>query len=91
MNNEKKFFDKPQLLITIIGVFAFVISIILFIIMFLTGTVTYKDNGTIDEIIYQPTLFSIYSVFILIHFLMLLWFILRAITFKLRIREEDDL
>ena len=86
-----KFFDRPQLIIAIIGVAAFALAVTIFIPMFLTGKVIYDENGVMQTIEYNLILQSLYSVFSFINILALVWFIARAITYKMRVKEEDSL
>ena len=89
--NKSRYFDKYQLMIAIVAVAMAIISVILFIIMLLTSTITYDENGAISEIIYNNTLQMIYSIFFLGQLTALVWFIARTITYKMRIKEEDVL
>ena len=86
---EIKFFDRYQLIIAIIGVGAFLTAMIIFVPMFLTSTVQYDAEGVVETIVYNPVLQVFYSVFMLTHFLALTWFIVRALTFKMRKKEYD--
>jgi len=87
--NNKRLFDRPQLIIGIIGISAFFVATILYVVMLITANVTYLDNGEIDTLTYNPTLFSIRSIFSCIYLLALVWFVIRLITFKMRNKEED--
>jgi len=87
--NNKRLFDRPQLIIGIIGISAFFVATILYVVMLITADVTYLDNGEIDTLTYNPTLFSIRSIFSCIYLLALVWFVIRLITFKMRNKEED--
>ena len=86
---KSRFFDKAQLLITIIGLSALAVSLVFYVVMVITAKVTYKESGAIDQIIYNPTLMGIYGAFSSTHLLMLSWFIIRAITFKSRMKELE--
>lgn len=86
---KSRFFDKAQLLITIIGLSAFAVSLIFYMVMVLTAKVTYKESGDIDQVIYNSTLMCIYGIFSSTHLLMLAWFIIRALTFKRRMKEIE--
>lgn len=87
---ELKFFDRYQLIIAIIGIGAFVTGLIIFVPMFLTATLEYDEIREMDIVVYNPILQAIYSVFMFINFLALVWFIVRAITFKMRKKEYDQ-
>ena len=87
--NKPKFFDRYQLLIVIIGVACFINYIIVFSIAFMTAKATYKEPGVVDTVIYNPILQGIYSFFFFAHLLAILWFIIRAATFNMRIKEMD--
>jgi len=87
--NNKRLFDRPQLIIGIIGISAFFVATILYVVMLITADVAYLDNGEIDTLTYNPTLFSIRSIFSCIYLLALVWFVIRLITFKMRNKEED--
>ena len=89
--NKMKFFDRAQLLICIIGVSAFATSIIVFIPMFLTGTIIYDEEGVMKTIEYNVVLQTLYSVFTFINVGAIVWFIARAATYKIRVKEEDSL
>ena len=86
---ELKFFDRFQLIIAIVGVAAFATGIIIFIPMFLTSTVQYDSEAVMETIVYNPYLQVPYSVFMLINFGALVWFVIRALTFKMRKKEYD--
>ena len=87
--NKFKYFDRPQLLISIVGVSAFAISLIIYVIMFLTAQVIYSDEGVMENMIYNETLQNIYTLFLAIHLGAVTWFIARSITFKRRKKEAD--
>ena len=89
--NRLKFFDRIQFIIVIVGVAAFISAAIIFIPMFLTGKVIYDEEGVMQTIEYNLILQSIYSVFSFINILALVWFIARAVTYKMRVKEEDSL
>ena len=89
--NKSKLFDKPQLLITIIGLSSLTTSLVIFIIMLFTSEKTFLENGEIDTITYNNALLAIYSIFACISILMLVWFFIRVFTYKLRIKETDIL
>ena len=89
--NKLKFFDRFQLLICIIGIAAFGLSIAIFVPMLLTGTIIYDENGIMQSIEYNFVLQTIYSIFSFINILAIVWFIIRALTYKMRIKEEDTL
>jgi uncharacterized membrane protein len=86
-----RLFDKTQLIIAIIGVASFITTIVLYIPMFLTAEVYYNENGLVDKIEYNFIIQSIFSIFSILNILMLIWFIIRLITYKMRIKEEDSL
>ena len=89
--NKMKFFDRAQLLIAIIGVAAFGLSIIIFIPMLLTGTIIFDESGVMEKVEYNVILQTIYSIFSFINIIALVWFVVRAATYKMRIKEEDSL
>ena len=89
--DKLRFFDRPQLTIAIVGVSSLMLSSILYIVMLFTAQVTYLENGDIDTLTYNPILFSIFGIFTLLHLLALVWFIIRAITYKKRAKEYDSL
>ena len=86
--NNLKVFDKTQFLILILTLSSFVTSIIFSMIMIATGTPVVED-GMVKEVVYNPTLQSLYSFFVFGHFLGLTWFLGRLITYKLRKKEAD--
>ena len=87
---ELKFFDRYQLLITIVGIGALATAFTIFIPMFLTATIEYDAVKEIDVVVYNPIIQALYSIFMFINFLALVWFIIRAITFKMRKKEYDQ-
>lgn len=89
--NELKRFDRPQLMIGIIGIACFINSIILFLVMFLTATVNYDSEGHMESLTYNPVLQSLYSIFALGNILALTWFVIRLVTFRMRKKEYDAL
>ena len=89
--NKQKFFDRPQLLIGITGLGAILVSLILFVVMVLTGTRIYDENGILTGITYNNVLQTIFIIFFLIQLIAITWFVARTITYKMRIKEEDAL
>ena len=87
---ELKFFDRYQLIITIVGIAALMIGLTLFVPMFLTATIEYDEVKEMDVVVYNAVLQSLYSVFMFINFVCLVWFIVRALTFKMRKKEYDQ-
>ena len=87
---ELKFFDRYQLIITIVGIAALMIGLTIFVPMFLTATIEYDEVKEMDVVVYNTVLQSLYSVFMFINFTCLVWFIVRAATFKMRKKEYDQ-
>ena len=87
---ELKFFDRYQLIITIVGIAALMIGLTIFVPMFLTATIEYDEVKEMDVVVYNAVLQSLYSVFMFINFICLVWFIVRALTFKMRKKEYDQ-
>lgn len=87
---ELKFFDRYQLIITIVGIAALMIGLTIFVPMFLTATIEYDEVKEMDVVVYNAVLQSLYSVFMFINFVCLVWFIVRAATFKMRKKEYDQ-
>ena len=87
---ELKFFDRYQLIITIIGIAALMVGLTIFVPMFLTATIEYDEVKEMDVVVYNAVLQSLYSVFMFINFTCLVWFIVRALTFKMRKKEYDQ-
>ena len=87
---ELKFFDRYQLIITIVGIAALMIGLTIFVPMFLTATIEYDAVKEMDVVVYNPILQALYSVFMIINFVCLVWFIVRALTFKMRKKEYDQ-
>ena len=87
---ELKFFDRYQLIITIVGIAALMIGLTIFVPMFLTATIEYDEVKEMDVVVYNPVLQALYSVFMFINFTCLVWFIVRALTFKMRKKEYDQ-
>ena len=87
---ELKFFDRYQLIITIVGIAALMIGLTIFVPMFLTATIEYDEVKEMDVVVYNTVLQSLYSVFMFINFICLVWFIVRALTFKMRKKEYDQ-
>ena len=89
--NKTRFFDKYQLIIGITAIGSILISTVLFFVMVLTATRTYDENGVIIGITYNNVLQTIFTIFFLVQLIAIVWFLARAITYKLRIKEEDSL
>ena len=89
--NRFKFFDRPQLLISIIGIASLSVSSILLVTMVLTGEAVYLEDGTVDYVIYNSVISNLHTFFVVIHLLMVTWFAARAITYKMRKKEADIL
>ena len=87
--NKARYFDKCQLIIAIIGLSSMLISFVLFVVMTLTGTRVYDENGILTGITYNNVLQSIFAIFFLVQLIAMVWFIARSITYKMRVREED--
>ena len=88
--NELKRFDRPQLMIGIIGIASFINATIFFVIMFITASVEVVD-GVIESITYNPILQSFYSIFLSMNLLCVVWFVIRLLTYRLRKKEADNL
>ena len=89
--NKTRFFDRYQLIIGITAIGSILISTVLFFVMVLTATRTYDENGVIIGITYNNVLQTIFTIFFLVQLIAIVWFLARAITYKLRIKEEDSL
>ena len=89
--NRQKFLDRPQLILIIIALGSMLISTILFIVMVLTGTRAYDEEGALVNITYNEMLQTIFLIFFLVQLTAIVWFVARAITYKMRIKEEDSL
>ena len=87
--NKVRYFDKCQLIIAIIGLSSMLISFVLFVVMTLTGTRVYDENGILTGITYNNVLQSIFAIFFLAQLTAMVWFIARSITYKMRVKEED--
>ena len=87
--NKARYFDKCQLIIAIIGLSSMLISFVLFVVMTLTGTRVYDENGILTGITYNNVLQSIFTIFFLVQLIAMVWFIARSITYKMRVKEED--
>lgn len=87
--NKVRYFDKCQLIIAIIGLSSMLISFVLFVVMTLTGTRVYDENGILTGITYNNVLQSIFAIFFLVQLIVIVWFIARSITYKMRVKEED--
>ena len=87
--NKSRYFDKYQLLLAIITAGGALVSFVLFIIMVLTGTRVYDENGALTGITYNNVLQTIFTMFFLTQLTALTWFIARTITYKMRVKEED--
>ena len=87
--NSLKYFDKYQLLLAISAASGALISFVLFVVMVLTGTRIYDENGILTDITYNNVLQSIFTIFFLIQIIAIVWFIARTITYKMRVKEED--
>lgn len=88
---KPKFFDKYQLIIAIIGIASFVLSIIFYFWMISTATPQYvMDADIIEGYTYALVPSSLYSIFASIHFITVVWFIVRSITFKSRLKEYEE-
>ena len=89
--NNPKFFDKFQLIITITALGATLISSVLFFVMVLTGTRNFDEEGVLVSITYNEILQTFFIIFFLIQLTAIVWFVARAITYKMRIKEEESL
>ena len=87
--NSPKYFDKCQLLLAISAASGALISFVIFVVMVLTGTRIYDENGILTGITYNNVLQSIFTIFFLIQIIAIVWFIARTLTYKMRVREED--
>ena len=89
--NNPKFFDKFQLIITITALGTTLISSVLFFVMVLTGTRNFDEEGVLVSITYNEILQTFFIIFFLIQLTAIVWFVARAITYKMRIKEEESL
>ena len=89
--NSLRFFDKYQFIIGITAISSILISTILFIVMVLTGTRVYDEEGVLTGLTYNNVLQTIFAVFFLIQLTAIVWFVARALTYKMRAKEEESL
>ncbi len=87
--NKSKYFDKYQLLLAIVTIASMIISTVLFIVMVITGTRIYDESGVLTGITYNNILQTIFMMFFLTQLIALVWFLVRTITYKMRLKEED--
>ena len=84
-----KYFDKYQLLIGIVAIASMLVSFVLFIVMVLTGTRIYDENGALTGITYNNIIQVIFTIFFLLQLIAIIWFVARTLTYKMRVKEED--
>ena len=87
--NKMKYFDKYQLLIGIVAIASMLVSFVLFIVMVLTGTRIYDENGALTGITYNNIIQVIFTIFFLLQLIAIIWFVARTLTYKMRVKEED--
>ena len=87
--NKLKYFDKYQFIIGITTIASLIISIILFIVMVVTATPIYDENGALINLIYNNIIQTIFTIFFFLQLTAVVWFIARTITYKMRVKEED--
>ena len=89
--NKSKIFDRYQILITIIGLSALLVAVIMFVVMLFTATPIYDENHILTDLKYNYVIQMVFTIFYLGHLIALLWFVTRLLTYKLRMKEEDAL
>ena len=87
--NKMKYFDRYQLLIGIVAIASMFVSFVLFIVMVLTGTRVYDENGALTGITYNNIIQVIFTIFFLLQLIAIIWFVARTLTYKMRVKEED--
>lgn len=87
--NKMKYFDRYQLLIGIVAIASMLVSFVLFIVMVLTGTRIYDENGALTGITYNNIIQVIFTIFFLLQLIAIIWFVARTLTYKMRVKEED--
>ena len=87
--DKLKYFDRYQFIIGITAIASLIISIILFIVMVVTATPIYDENGALINLTYNNIIQTIFTIFFLLQSTAVVWFIARTITYKMRVKEED--
>ena len=87
--NKMKYFDRYQLLIGIVAIASMLVSFVLFIVMVLTGTRIYDENGALTGITYNNIIQVVFTIFFLLQLIAIIWFVARTLTYKMRVKEED--
>ena len=88
--NRTKYLDRYQLIIGIVGLSALAVAIVLYVVMLFTAHITFGENGEITAIEYILPLQLVQASFVLIHMTAAAWFIIRSITYRARIKEEES-
>ena len=83
-----RFFDKYMKIIVITGISCFVLSLVFLVLTTATAQITYDESGLVDEITYNYNFQIIYTIFSFTNIACLVWFAVRAITFKMRKKER---
>ena len=85
-----KLFDKYQKIITITGLACFALSSIFYVWMVITATPLYDESELIVGYDYQVVPNSLYSIFAFLHIACVVWFVIRLLTYKTRLKEYEQ-
>ena len=84
-----RLFDKIQKIFLIVGIASFVLSIIFLIWNSATATPIYDEVGKLVNYEYQKAPQTLYSITVYLNILCVAWFIVRLITFNMRLKEAE--
>lgn len=88
---KPKPFDLYQRIIVIVGIISFTLSIIFYVWMISTAEPQYvMDADIIEGYTYAPIPSALYSIFTFLNLTMIVWFVLRLITYKMRLKEYEE-
>ncbi len=85
--NNRKLFDKCQIILMMISIPSLIISLVLNV--FLMNTATKQIIEEKEVIVYNPYFQSFFLIFYFIHLTALIWFVIRLFTYKLRSKESN--
>ena len=86
-----KLFDQTQKILMIGGIISFALSLVFQVIMTAQSTPIYDENHLLVGYEYPQITQSLFGLFTYLHIFFIAWFIIRLITYKMRLKEHGDI
>ena len=86
-----KLFDRPQKILMMGGIASLAVSLVFQVIMTALSTPIYDENNLSIGYEYPEVIQSLFGLFTYLHIFFIAWFIIRIITYKMRLKESGDI